>query len=151
MAGKPVQRMAFALIEAKGGEPWVLEQVAQGHGYRTIAKELGVSLTMFVGWATHTDARRQMLRQARENAAQTLAEQALEIADEADPLTERVARLRIDTRKWIASKWAPDTYGDNKGPVVQISINDMHLKAVRSSEVIEVDQEGVVKPSIDRS
>ena len=139
MAGKPVQRMAFALIEAKGGEPWVLEQVAQGHGYRTIAKELGVSLTMFVGWATHTDARRQMLRQARESAAQTLAEQALEIADEADPLTERVARLRIDTRKWIASKWAPETYGDNKGPLVQVNITDMHLRAVRNADVIDVD------------
>ena len=139
MAGKPVQRMAFALIEAKGGEPWVLEQVAQGHGYRTIAKELGVSLTMFVGWATHTDARRQMLRQARENAAQTLAEQALEIADEADPLTERVARLRIDTRKWIASKWAPEVYGDNKGPLVQVNITDMHLRAVRTADVIDME------------
>ena len=134
-----MQRMAFALIEAKGGEPWVLEQVAQGHGYRRIAEDLGVSLTLFANWAKHTDARRELLRQARENAAQTLAEQALEIADDADPLTERVARLRIDTRKWIASKWAPDTYGDNKGPLVQVNITDMHLRAVRNVDVIDVD------------
>jgi hypothetical protein len=137
MPGNPVKRLSFALIEKHGGEDWVLEQVAQGHGYRYMAKEIGVSQTVFSNWATATPERQERLRRAREQAASYLADETLEIADSADPFTERVAKLRIDTRKWLASKWAPDTYGDNKGPVVQISINDMHLKAVRTIDITD--------------
>jgi hypothetical protein len=46
---------------------------------------------------------------AREDRGEYLAEDALEIADAAEPTTEGVAkaRLMVDTRKWFASKSRP--------------------------------------------
>jgi hypothetical protein len=150
VAGKPITRLSFQLIEKHGGEAWVLEQIAQGHGYRRMSKDIGVSLPVFSNWAVATPQRQERFRRAREQAAMHLAEDVLTIADEATYEDERVARLRIDTRKWLASKWAPSVYGDNKGPVVQVNITDMHLRAVRNAEVIEVDAGGIVKPDNER-
>lgn len=39
-------------------------------------------------------------------------EEMLEIADDATPDTVHLAKLRIDTRKWLASKLKPKKYGD---------------------------------------
>lgn len=139
VAGNPVKRLSFQLIEKHGGEAWVLEQIAQGHGYRRMSKDIGVSLTVFSNWAIATPERQERLRRAREQAAMYLAEDVLTIADEATNEDERVARLRIDTRKWLASKWAPSVYGEQRGPTVQVNITDMHLRAVRNADVIEVD------------
>lgn len=150
MAGNPVKKLSFALIDKHGGEDWVLEQIAQGHGYRHMAKEVGVSLTVFANWAVATPERQERFRRAREQAATYLADETLEIADAATNEDERVARLRIDTRKWLASKWAPNTYGDQRGPVVQVNINDMHLRAVRSAETIDVEEVAIVKPDNGR-
>jgi hypothetical protein len=51
---------------------------------------------------------------AREEQAHAIAEQALAIADEVAETSEAVARnrLRVDTRKWLASKIMPREYGD---------------------------------------
>ena len=44
--------------------------------------------------------------------ADILAEECLEIADSSIPENFNVDRLRIDTRKWMASKLLPKQYGD---------------------------------------
>jgi hypothetical protein len=51
---------------------------------------------------------------AREQQAHVLTEQVLEIADEAARLglDVQAARLRIDARKWLASKVLPRISGD---------------------------------------
>ena len=55
-----------------------------------------------------------MYARAREERADLLAKEILEIADA--PCTNQVevahARNRLDTRKWLASKLAPRKYGD---------------------------------------
>lgn len=59
---------------------------------------------------------------AKEAAADLYAEEILQIADEVMPLDQfgkidtgavNQARLRIDARKWIASKLKPKRYGDS--------------------------------------
>jgi hypothetical protein len=56
-----------------------------------------------------------MYARAREERADLLAKEILEIADA--PCTNQVevahARNRLDTRKWLASKLAPRKYGDH--------------------------------------
>jgi hypothetical protein len=47
---------------------------------------------------------------ARKEQADMFAEELVGIADEADDVNK--ARLRIDTRKWVASKLLPKKYGD---------------------------------------
>jgi hypothetical protein len=60
------------------------------------------------------DARRPTCTRAREERADLLAREILEIADAPckDAVEVQRARNRIDTRKWLASKVAPRKYGD---------------------------------------
>ena len=55
-----------------------------------------------------------MYARAREERADLLAKEILEIADAPckDTVEVQHARNRIDTRKWLASKLAPRKYGD---------------------------------------
>jgi hypothetical protein len=48
---------------------------------------------------------------AKEEAAELYAEDMLEISDDLSGDVQR-DRLRVDTRKWIASKLKPKKYGD---------------------------------------
>jgi len=50
--------------------------------------------------------------QAKMLQADLLAEQCLQIADESTPENVAVDRLRVDSRKWLASKLLPKQYGD---------------------------------------
>jgi hypothetical protein len=67
---------------------------------------------------------------AHEDRADTLVDEMLKIADAAEKATEiaevQAARLRIDTRKWIAEKLRPKKWGQqeeqNAGRQVQINI-----------------------------
>jgi hypothetical protein len=76
-------------------------------------------------WLKKQEGFSEMYARAREDQADTLADEMLEIADDSsrDTLkteagevcnTEYVqrSRLRVDTRKWIASKLKPRKYGD---------------------------------------
>lgn len=150
MAGKPMRRMNIKLIEDSGGEETLLALIRSGYTVKRCAERLGVSQSVLQMWLTDTPERRERVALARAEAAAHLADETLEIADAATNDDERVARLRIDTRKWLASKWAPNTYGDQRGPVVQVNINDMHLRAVRSAETIDVEEAAIVKPDNGR-
>lgn len=63
---------------------------------------------------------------AREAQAHHEADEIRKIADTATPEDYNVARLRIDARKWRASKMAPKVYGDkldlNHGGAVQVTL-----------------------------
>ena len=49
---------------------------------------------------------------AKEDQADYFVEDIVQIADLATPEDVQVARLRVDTRKWAASKYKPKKYGD---------------------------------------
>lgn len=60
-------------------------------------------------------------KEAKEDAADAFAEELIDIADEEVPLDDKgrldsgvvqKQRLKVDTRKWIASKLKPKSYGD---------------------------------------
>lgn len=50
---------------------------------------------------------------AKLTQADLLAEECLDIADNSTSETHNICRLRIDTRKWLASKLLPKQYGDS--------------------------------------
>ena len=90
--------------------------------------------------AKHDDFAHRYAR-AREEQADTLADQLLDIADDQPPLDPNGKtdaawvswqKNRIDTRKWIAAKLKPKKYGDRVG--VEIDVSDTlaeRLKAAR--------------------
>src|SRR3954465_732673 len=118
------------------------ERIAKGELVQDVARELGFSRTALFEWTRDDKELANMYARAREDQAHAIAEDALRIADgvgddaaarieamlEAvkgadDDDKERILqsltavavqrdKLRVDTRKWMASKIAPRSYGE---------------------------------------
>jgi hypothetical protein len=127
-------------IHAAGGEVTILDRLSEGETILSLAKSLGVSHTAFYDWIERGgEARASALTRARARGGRSLAEQTLEIADSASPQDAQVAKLRVDTRRWLASKQAPDEYGDKQQPLVNIDLGSMALDALRKRSVVSLD------------
>jgi hypothetical protein len=123
-------------IHAAGGEVTILDRLSEGETILGLARSLGVSHTAFYEWIERGgEARASALTRARARGGRSLAEQTLEIADAATPQDAQVAKLRVDTRRWLAAKQAPDEYGDKQQPLVNIDLGSMALDALRKRNV----------------
>lgn len=104
----------------------ICQRLADGESLRSICLGDGMprQSTVFRWLAAREEFREQYVR-AREAQAEYLADQIIEIADDSAndyEMTEdgpRVnheivarSRLRVDARKWVASKLKPKVYGD---------------------------------------
>jgi hypothetical protein len=99
----------------------ICAQIADGKSLRSIARMEGIpSLTTIFEWLGSKPEFAEQYARAKDAQADAMSEDILEIADELPSMTEKgidsadVAnrRLRIDTRKWLASKLKPKKYGD---------------------------------------
>ncbi len=108
----------------------ICSELADGKSMRTVCKADGMpSMQTVFSWLRTMPAFLEQYTRAKEDAADAFAEEMLDIADDAandwmaanDPENpgyrlngEHInrSRLRVDTRKWIASKLKPKKYGD---------------------------------------
>ena len=130
MAGRPKRRTDLATLADLGMEN-IAAMMAEGRTARSVAAELNVgegTLRAFVRRPDNLGA----YEAAQRASAHALAEQSLEIADAATPERAQVARLQVDTRKWLASKLAPETFADQRGPLVNIDLGQIHLESLKS-------------------
>lgn len=100
----------------------VCERIAECESLTLIAESVGVSKGTLITWlAGYPD----QYARAREAQADKFAEEIIQIADDGQndtyltedgPATNHDviarSRLRVDARKWLASKMAPKKYGD---------------------------------------
>ena len=105
----------------------ICERIANCDFLQTIADDNGVSRGSLTNWLNNDD-NAVMYARAREAQADKMAEDILSIADDGTRDTyidaegnERTdqdviarSRLRVDARKWLASKMAPKKYGDKQ-------------------------------------
>jgi hypothetical protein len=127
-------------IHQFGGELAIVDRISQGETVLGLARTLGISHTAFYDWVDRGgEARAAALARARTRGGQSLAEQTLEIADSASPQEAQVAKLRVDTRRWLASKMAPDEYGDKQQPLVNIDLGSMALDALRKRSITHTE------------
>lgn len=93
----------------------ICEQLAEGKSLRTIcrAEDMPEARTVFRWLRIHEEFCQQYTR-AKEESADAHSEDMLDIADDATEDVQR-SRLRVDTRKWLASKLKPKKYGDKVG------------------------------------
>jgi hypothetical protein len=105
------------------GEEKVFELISEGMFYEDIAKLCDVSRHGLMRWL---EANEDAYAPAREARGHRIAEDILQIADDGrndtfidDNGRRQVdqdvlgrSRLRVDTRKWLASKMLPTIYGD---------------------------------------
>lgn len=107
----------------------ILERIVQGESLRSIVKDdhMPVISTVF-RWMSHNEEFSKQYTRAKEEQAELLADEIISISDEENTtvktydggLTEVVFdstaiarnRLRVDARKWVASKLKPKKYGD---------------------------------------
>jgi hypothetical protein len=108
----------------------ICERLSAGESLRTVCKadDMPDARTVFRWLRLHEEFRQQYAR-AKEEAADALVEEIADIADEGsndwmevhDPDNPgwkfngehfQRSRLRVDARKWIASKLKPKKYGD---------------------------------------
>jgi transposase-like protein len=122
-------------IHAFGGEVAIVDKLSQGETVLSVARTLGISHTAFYDWVDRGgEARAAALARARARGGQSLAEETLEIADSATPQEAQVAKLRVDTRRWLASKMNEE-YGDKQQPLVNIDLGSMALDALRKRSI----------------
>jgi len=94
----------------------ICERLAEGESLRKICLADGMpnKATVFRWLVAHPTFSDQYAR-AREEQAETLADEIVEISDgdgeASDPQRDR---LRVDARKWVASKLKPKKYGDKQ-------------------------------------
>lgn len=87
---------------------------------------------------------------AKEEAADAFIEEMQDISDSSaeivgdghDAARINAARLRVDTRKWIASKLKPKKYGEqvNVKSEAQITIQITHAQALLANQAAELDE-----------
>ena len=74
---------------------------------------------------------------ARAKAADDMVAESILIADESSIEEVNKARLRVQTRQWVAERWNPAAYAQTKMPSVQVNLSGMRLDALRRIEVVE--------------
>lgn len=89
----------------------VCERIAEGASLRAIRDELGVSAAAISYWCSKDDTFAEQYAQARKLNLDVIADELIPIADD-DSLKPEDRKVRVDTRKWLLSKLASQTYGD---------------------------------------
>lgn len=115
--------------------------IALGHSLRKWAEQEHYSPAAIVKWIQGDPERLKAYREARKLQADAHIDQLIELADQPVPKNEfgntdsgavNDKRLRIDTRKWIASKYHPAMYADKVG--VDVTAN---LGALPPDKIME--------------
>src|SRR6202043_834661 len=97
----------------------ICDLIAEGASLGTISKMEGMPARRTVrGWLNaHPEFERQY-EIARRERTDNLVEESIEISDSVKDCTDnaavQAARLRVDTRRWLASKLLPERFGDRQ-------------------------------------
>lgn len=92
----------------------ICELIADGKSLRSICRQDEMPTTSTVcKWLSLVPSFAEQYTRAREMQADALADEITDIADEVtgDPQRDR---LRVEARKWVASKLKPRKYGDKQ-------------------------------------
>jgi len=108
----------------------------------TIAGELGLEVRTVWRWIAAVDEFRDMYEKAKEQQADYLVEEMVEIADEPskDLVDAQDRKLRVGVRQWAASKLKAKKYGVNSN--VDVNVN---MRRVVSGDQMEMLRAGLVK------
>lgn len=106
----------------------ICERLADGQSLRSIcqADDMPNKATVF-RWLAADAAFSDQYARARESQADTLFDDMIDIADAEgmrDPVDVQQAKLRVETRKWMAGKLRPKVYGEKQTVETQHGLSD---------------------------
>lgn len=117
----------MAVLLAVKGEDGLLDEVTddllEGCGIKSVAERMGVKVGEMSRWLFATPEREMAYRGMLRVKADLMAHETLGIGDDVDTSGENAgaavahAKLRIDTRFRLASKWDRKVYGEEKSSV----------------------------------
>ena len=111
-AGREADGRAITPYDPDARYKLACDLIATGLATRVAAAQAGTDVKSLWSWVKRTEANSDLYARARDMQARALADETLTISDAADPTTVQVAKLRTDTRKWLASKHLPKEYGE---------------------------------------
>jgi len=135
MPGTPKKWEDVKLLN-KMPEDMILTMIEAGRSIAEICIDLGVSKRAFDIWIDENDMSSKITR-ARTRAADLMACETIKIADAIEETNPARPVQRIRTRQWLAERWDPKTYGQQKAAQITVNVQDMRLAALRHVEVIE--------------
>lgn len=127
----------------------ILSRLADGEPLTRICKDDGLpGLTTVYRWLESDESFRNKYARAREEQADTLADEIVRIADEAPPPDGETGKIdsawvawqrnRVEARKWTASKLKPKKYGDK--------LTNEHTGPDGGAVVIESIKREIIRP-----
>ena len=108
---KPSKKMGRPTGYSKKLVDDICESIVEGKTIRTIAKEKNFAVSSFFKWLGEHEYFSEQYAIAKDLQSDIFVEDILDIADSKNPDVAR-DKLRVDTRKWIASKLKPYKYGE---------------------------------------
>lgn len=134
MPGRPKFKQDMALLEDLPDE-MIVSMLEDGKSQTQICYELGIGRRALEQWIEDNDP--NIIARARAKAADKLAVETLQIADEMDVDHAQRDVQRIRTRQWLAERWDQKTYGLQKQAQVTINMQDLRINALRHVEVLD--------------
>lgn len=139
MASRPKWRAFERAINRAGGIEAITDLVVDGMTVKAIAATFKGSRQLvykYVNDPKHPD-RRPLFRKAREDSADALAEDALDILDagQDDAVGVQRAKHRADHRRWLAGLRNRADFGTKADVGVnQLNIGELHLHALQGAQ-----------------
>lgn len=162
MAGRPALRMLERRIEEEGGDDVIFDRVAAGESLKSIAGSYDISVTQLYRWIyggrtsphpTDPTPRTLAYKEAKAMSAESLADEAGEILDDARPVTSAEATMtkaRAEHRRWLAGIRDREQFGDAQPQLaVNVNLGDLHLQALMAkgrAEIEEAEVEEIDEP-----
>lgn len=127
----------------------ICAQITQGYSIRKIcgADDMPAVVTFFEWLRLHKEFAKQYAH-AKEEQADAFAEDILDISDNATNENIQVAKLQVDSRKWLASKFKAKKYGDSTqlkhadADGNKLSIGDVLASVKPTTGIPDGDEEG---------
>lgn len=111
-------------------------EVALGKSLRSVCKQKDMpSISRVMAVLQEDEAWQERYARARRRGIESHIDGLVDLADEATEDNAHAVRLRVDTRKWIASKLLPKIYGDKLE--IEADVRDTREPVDRDSAVLE--------------
>ncbi len=142
-----VGKAKMAALDAVG-EDDIFERIAQGETMQMLCKQYDIGTKLWYKWLDSVEGRRGRYNAAQAEAAHFYANRAVQTSQAATPDMVNVARLQVDTDKWIASKLNAQYDTRQRDVAINISVNDLHAQAaallgdVIEGDAVEVHDDG---------
>ena len=139
----------LAIVLARMGENGLMERVfedlLEGVGFKQVAEGMNVRQGELARWIMADEVREKEYESLLRIRADLMMHETLGIADSTDPDWVGVAKLRIDQRNKLGSKWFKSRYGDDSK--ISVNVGGGSLVSILAGLPVGVRPEPVEEPA----